>query len=84
MDGLEYSRPFALSCDNTKLHEGLCPLCNHENKAFVIIGCAGEPQSVAIPNVATLESMVQSPEIVKATKVKAVVMTLPQYTNSCV
>ena len=65
---LEYNGPFALSCDDTKLHPYLHPYFDKEKDAFLLLGNAGEPY--IIPDPSEFKRVVQAGNIHKATKVR--------------
>ena len=67
---IEYDGPFALSCDDTKLHRAFRPYIDKESNSFMIIGCSGERQEIAVPSMEALENVIRSRELTKATKVR--------------
>ena len=67
MEKFGYNGPFALSCDDTKLHTCFHPYFDSKRQAFVVLGSIGEPY--IIPSPESLRDAVERGVLQKATKV---------------
>src|ERR1700720_838622 len=66
---LKYKGPLALSCDDTKLHLGLCTYWDSTQKCHFLIGTTGKP--IAITDESMIRDLVEKYKMDAATKVSS-------------
>ena len=72
---IDYHHDTGLSCDDTKVEEGLHLYYNSEQKKYFLVGAVGEPTH--IPDPKNVKQIFEDPKVIKVKRVSSLCYLSP-------